>query len=212
MEKAAEILRQINNLVRYGSIAEVDVEAARVRVQTGENLTDWLPWLTCRASTTTRWSPPVVGEQVLLLSPGGDINQAIALLGIYSDENPAPQNSADKEFSRLPDGTFFEYDHAQHKLTIDIMGDISLQVNGSVDATITGDLTGTVNGNLTANIDGDLTATVGGKADIDASGETTVDAPQIKFNGGAGVVTGAHICQYTGSPHSDCSSTVKAGK
>ncbi len=39
-----------------------------------------------------------------------------------------------------------------------------------------------------------------------------VDSQDIKLNGGKGVVTGNHICMFTGNPHADCSTTVTAGK
>ena len=59
-------------------------------------------------------------------------------------------------------------------------------------------------GNLTIKVEGDLTAAVSGNASIDAS--------QIALNCGKGVVTGDHMCSYTGTPHSDFSETVTAGK
>lgn len=39
-----------------------------------------------------------------------------------------------------------------------------------------------------------------------------VNSTDIKLNNGSGVVTGAHICMFTGNPHADCSETVMAGK
>ncbi len=59
---------------------------------------------------------------------------------------------------------------------------------------------------------GDVLEEVGGKLVVKVVGDAEVDASKIKFNGGAGVVTGAHICAFTGAPHSDCSSSVMAGK
>lgn len=50
-----------------------------------------------------------------------------------------------------------------------------------------------------------------GSAAINATGPVTVDAPEIHHNQGAGVVTTAHICHFTGAPHGDGSSTVTAG-
>lgn len=47
---------------------------------------------------------------------------------------------------------------------------------------------------------------------VTAATECTVDAPKIKLNGGAPIVTTAHICAYTGKTHSDGSSTCTAGK
>lgn len=188
MVNLAELLRLLHNLIRLGTVDEVDVAAARARVQSGDNLTDWLPWLSARAGSTRDWDPPTVGEQVLLLSPGGDLAQAIILTGIYSDANPPPATSADLWCRTFPDGTRLEYDHAASRLTLDVVGAADL------------------------NIGGDATVTVGGTAAITAGAEATVDAPAIKLNKGAGVVTGAHICHFTGTPHGDVSTTVTAGK
>lgn len=93
-ESPYETGRRLENVVRRGTIAHVDLKAARVRVTTGQNTTDWLPWLALRAGGIDggrHWHPPVVGEQVLLLSQGGDLAQGIALLGLYS--NAMPQGS-----------------------------------------------------------------------------------------------------------------------
>ncbi len=51
-----------------------------------------------------------------------------------------------------------------------------------------------------------------GEITVKADGDVKVNAPNIKLNDGTGVVTGAHICAFTGLPHSDCSSCVTAGK
>lgn len=188
MSNTADSLRLLHNLIRLGTIAEVDAAAARVRVQSGDNLTDWRPWLSARAGDSSEWNPPSVGEQVLLLSPSGDLAQAIVLTGIYSDANPAPADSETLWRRTFPDGTTITYDHAASHLNIAVRGDAELSITG------------------------DATVSVSGSAAITAGTEATVDAPAIKLNKGAGVVTGAHTCHFTGTPHSDFSSTVTAGK
>lgn len=65
---------------------------------------------------------------------------------------------------------------------------------------------------MTVLIEGELDVQVTGDAKVKAGGVIKADAQKIHLNGGAGVVTGAHICQISGKPHSDCSSTVTAGK
>jgi phage baseplate assembly protein V len=53
----------------------------------GQLLTDWLPWISTRAGgqRARTWWPPRVGEQCLVLSPGGELAQGRVLCGIYSD-------------------------------------------------------------------------------------------------------------------------------
>ena len=67
---SAENNRRIENLIRYGVIAEVDCAKRRARAKSGNILTDWLPFLTFRAGTTRSWSPVTVGEQCLILAEG----------------------------------------------------------------------------------------------------------------------------------------------
>ncbi|SEG44027.1 phage baseplate assembly protein V [Billgrantia desiderata] len=128
-----ELLRLLHNLIRLGTVHEVDHARARVRVVSGELITDWLPWLSPRAGTTRDWSPPTVGEQVLVLSPGGDPAAGVVLTGVFSDDYPAPTDDGNLIGRWLPDGTRLEYDHAAHKLTIECVGDIQVKASGTVN-------------------------------------------------------------------------------
>ena len=53
-ESPYEVSRRLENLVRRGTIAAIDHQAARVRVSTGPNTTDWLPWLALRVAPCER--------------------------------------------------------------------------------------------------------------------------------------------------------------
>ena len=58
-----DILRLLQNLIRLGTIAQV--EGAKARVQLRPKLTiEWLNWITQRAGSTCTWSAPTVDEQV----------------------------------------------------------------------------------------------------------------------------------------------------
>ena len=81
----AELDRLLANIIRLGTVAELDEHAARVTVDVGGLITDWLPWLTARAGATRTWSAPRPGEQVVVLSPYGDLSQAVALPAVYQD-------------------------------------------------------------------------------------------------------------------------------
>lgn len=117
MNNAAELLRLIQNLIRIGTIAEVDHAAARVRVKSGDLLTGWMPWADTRAGTTRTWSPPTLGEQVLVFAPGGDTENGVALTALYQSAHPAPSKSADVFHAVMPDSATFEYNHTAHRMT-----------------------------------------------------------------------------------------------
>lgn len=112
-----ELARRVENLARLGTVAQVRHEApARCRVQLGHNTTDWLPWLAGRAAAGqgAHWWPPVVGEQCLVLAPGGDLAQGIVLLGIYSDRMPAPSDGASVERVQWSETAHAEYREGEH--------------------------------------------------------------------------------------------------
>lgn len=149
MNNVAELLRLLHNLIRTGTVAEVDHEAARVRVQAGGNLTTWLPWLEARAGSTRTWSPPTVGEQVMVLSPDGDLAGGIVLTGIYQEAHPAPSSSPAKWQAVMPDGAVLEYDHQASHLRATLPG--SAEVNAPGGLVIHADTT--INGAVSINGD-----------------------------------------------------------
>ena len=147
LHSAAELLRLIHNLVRLGTIAQVDHAQARVRVTLGEITTGWLPWIESRAGTTRTWCPPTVGEQCAVLAPGGDTVSAVVVTGLYRAAHPAPSDSADKFHATMPDGAVIEYDHAAHHLRATLPG--SAEITAPSGLTINADTT--INGDVAIN-------------------------------------------------------------
>ncbi|MCU7064359.1 phage baseplate assembly protein V [Serratia ureilytica] len=107
-----DIQRLVRNLIRIGTVSELDLERGRCRVATGGNLTDWLNWLTGRAGDARSWWAPSIGEQVLVLSLGGELETAFVLPGVFSDAHPAPSASAQAAHIAFPDGAVLEYEPA----------------------------------------------------------------------------------------------------
>ena len=105
-------------MIRIGTVAAVDHAAHRVRVQSGALLTDWLKWRTARAGATRTWCPPTVGEQVMILSPSGELANGIVLPSIFSDAHDAPSDAPDLHLVEFPDGARIAYDHAAGALTV----------------------------------------------------------------------------------------------
>ncbi|HIE0016152.1 TPA: phage baseplate assembly protein V [Serratia marcescens] len=107
-----DIQRLVRNLIRIGTVSELDLERGRCRVATGGNLTDWLNWLTGRAGDARSWWAPSIGEQVLVLSLGGELETAFVLPGVFSDAHPAPSASEQAAHIAFPDGAVLEYEPA----------------------------------------------------------------------------------------------------
>ena len=109
-EEIFEIQRLLRNLIRIGTVSAVNLDGGLCRVDTGKNTTNWLHWLSARAGKTRSWNAPSVGEQVLVLCLGGELDTGFVLPGIFSDANPAPSASADALHWSFPDGAVIEYE------------------------------------------------------------------------------------------------------
>lgn len=107
-----EIMRLITNLIRTGVVTEVDRENWLCRVKTGDLETNWINWLTLRAGNARTWWRPSEGEQVVLLSLGGNLETAFALPAVYSNQFAPPSASMDACVTEHPDGGWFEYEPA----------------------------------------------------------------------------------------------------
>jgi len=118
----SEILRRIENMQRFGTIAELDLEIAKARVQydTDENgdpvLTGWIKWTVKFASANNEWNPPKIGEQVLFLSPSGNMSIAVIVARLNQTAHPAKSNSSTLIQQEFSDGAIFQYDTDTHQL------------------------------------------------------------------------------------------------
>ncbi|WP_154392663.1 phage baseplate assembly protein V, partial [Yersinia enterocolitica] len=86
----AALKRLLANIIRIGIVSDVDLANGLCRVKIGNLETDWLNWLTLRAGRVRFWSAPSIGEQVMVLSIGGELTTGFVLPAIFSDANPAP--------------------------------------------------------------------------------------------------------------------------
>ncbi len=105
----ANLPRLVLNLIRFGTIAEIDHAKAQCRVQTGELITDWLAWLTPFAGSTRSWHAPTMSEPVLLLCPEGELAAGVVLCGLYSKTHPAPSTDPALHTICYPDGACLSY-------------------------------------------------------------------------------------------------------
>lgn len=186
----SETYRKLASMIRFGTIAEVDLANARVICSCGGLTTDWMPWHAGRAGTTRRWSAPTVGEQVIVFAPGGETTLGFVMPGFYQDAHAAPSNSADVDMTQYPDGTTVSYDSASNTLTVDVSGSGNVVVNCKV-ATVKADTSVTldtplVHATKNMQVDGNLGVT--GVMAVQGEGSTTgavsTFAGTIKVAGG----------------------------
>lgn len=194
--EVAELKRRLANVVRVGVVAEADYGRAAVRARYADDpvaLTDWIPFAAQRAGGDRSWFPPDVGEQVILVSPGGDLAQAICALSLYSDASPPPleveprremryANGASTgyradRFDRIrhiaADGAVLAYDGRRHRLRAHLPGGGNVEIRADEGTTIVGDV----------EIEGDVSVTgsISATADVSDGGGSMAEMRQ-KYN------------------------------
>lgn len=181
--RITEIERRLSNLMRIGTVDQLNESSARVRVKSGGMLTGWLPWFTRRAGEDRDWWAPEPGEQVMILSPDGDPAQGIVLPAIYRDAYQTPAMKKTKRRIEFADGGYAEYDRSAGALNVLTKGPVNLTAKGSV------------------NLISDSKVTVTGKATVEIFGTA---GGTVK-----GIVQGDCLCCFTGQPHPMVSRNVK---
>lgn len=169
-------------MIRVGTVASIDLAAARCTVRYGdpdgeEVESPPLRWLTFRAGATGVWSPPSVDEQGIILAPEGDIAAAIFLPGIVYDEYP-PVGSSHAQLIEFADGAVIAYDAEAHALTAELPAGSTANIQAD-QVTITGNVA----------IDGDVTVTGTLTADTDVvgGGKSLKDHKHTNVQAGGGV-------------------------
>jgi phage baseplate assembly protein V len=158
MNNLATLSRLIENIIRLGTISAVQMNPPRVRVKTGTLTTGWLPWIVPRAGADREWNPATEHEQVILLSPSGQLGNGIVLTGLFSDLIQPNGDSEGLHRCTYRDGTVIEYDSIAHHLNATLAdgGTTNLVSSGGIHIvgpiTHEGDYIQTGNQNVTGKV------------------------------------------------------------
>lgn len=157
MRDQEDIPEDASTLIRFGTVIAVTLSPPRCRVRYGDPDDDEegaetppIRWLAGRAGKTRKWSPPSLGEEVLLLSPDGQIGNAVAITGLVNDDHPAPAVQ-DLELILFDDGARLAYDPVAHALSAILPEGGTALIEAPGGLTIRGDVT--IAGTLTASED-----------------------------------------------------------
>ena len=168
--------RETGEMIRFGRVASVDLAAGRITVDAGDVTTGPIRWAAGRAGDTKTWSPPTVGEQVMLLCPEGEIAAGVALLGVSCAAYPEAGNSL-RELIQFGDGAVIAYDPEAHALEAVLPAGATVKIVAPGGVTIEADVT--IKGNL--SVEGDITAT----------GDVVADGTSLKQHRHDGVTAGS---------------------
>ena len=209
MTSLAELERKINNVCQIGTISEVyttqrpkdhDDYALYARVDIMGRTTDFFPLMAQMGEFKKHYCPPYVGEQVMVLCPGGNANVGYILRGVFdNDSEPITHSIKDRktEYLKYKDGTKGEISLHDKKIKFETPNDIEIKVKDGK--------------HLHIKVDKEI--------EISSSLKVLVKAPAVVVEsqsidlgakGGLPVLTEACICPYTGSPHSNGSKITRS--
>lgn len=134
--ETTELNRRASNIIQYGAIKEVDYANAKVKVEIGDLTTAWIPWTT-KSSHNSVWQAPEIGEQVVMASPSGELNQGCIIGSLPQDVHPPAGNSVDKHTMVYGDTAVIEYDRAAHHLKAVLPSGGTIEINAAGGVTIT---------------------------------------------------------------------------
>ena len=183
----AEHQRRLHNIATIGTVIEIDADAALMRLAVGDNQTDWLSIPTIAAGMVSVWRCPSISEQFLLVSPSGELANAIPVVSLYSDHNPSPSTDPNEIRIRYNDTDFCSIDVVNSQLTMHIS-----QITNQAATSIVWDTpSATLTGNL--QVDGSINC---GKS-ITAATEVTANGIKLTAHTHSGVESGG---SSTGQP------------
>ena len=205
--RVADLERRLANVTRPGTVVEADYAKARLRVKIGANTTAWLPWMTSRAGGDRSWHAPEIGEQVLVLSPSGDMAQGYIVPSVFQNDFGAPANAETMHRTEYEDGAIVEYDRENHRLKAIIPGEVIVEAEGavkvtsekSIEATAQEDIVADSQQNITATAQQDISATAQGDIVATATGSITANATaSVTITAGAEIALSAPLISIVG--------------
>lgn len=109
-QRVTDLERRVKGMCRYGTVENVDPSAGTVRLKFGED-SDGNPYLSApipyaqTAGALKVHNPPSPGQQMVAISPDGDLKQAVAQPMGFSDENGSPSSAGDMHVLTFGDVT-----------------------------------------------------------------------------------------------------------
>lgn len=195
LQLLGDLARRLENLIRIGIIKSVDISQARCVVDFQGIETTPLLWLNLRAGNDITWDSPSVGEQCIVFSPSGELANGIVLVGLYSQQHPAPNSNPQLKIRQFSDGAIIQYDTQQHQLSA------TLPNGGTAIITATGGITlngnTTINGNLLTTGNQSVQGTSHSKGTISCDGDIKAGSISLKNHTHNGVRSGG---ESTGQP------------
>ena len=142
-EETEDLRRRLQSIIRLGRVIAVHESGNLIKVQHGQLKTPFIRWFAYAAGETSDYRCPSVGEQAVLLNYGAGNNgtQTVALIGLFSDDFPAPSNDPNEIVRCYPDGSLVSYHAKNHLLKVEVKGDVVVNVDKTAKVKAGGEVT-----------------------------------------------------------------------
>lgn len=95
LEVVESVIRRMairqNNMFREGVVKEVDYDKGTVIIEAHGVESPPTSWSE-QAGDINEWTPPSVGQRVMLVSPDGELAKSFMIKGGFTDDTPQPHN------------------------------------------------------------------------------------------------------------------------
>jgi len=141
MTHNSELYRLILNLIEVGEVCQVDGEKALAKVDISGRVSNWMPVLSLTGMFKREQTPIRPGDQVLVLSPGGESDYGFILRGVFWRGGREPETSEFRETTEYEDSSVISYDTAHSifeallagSAVVEAEGGIKLESGGALD-------------------------------------------------------------------------------
>ncbi|WP_137169393.1 phage baseplate assembly protein V [Marinomonas sp. FW-1] len=142
-EETEDLRRRMQSIIRLGRVIAVHESGNLIKVQHGGLKTPFIRWFAYAAGDTSDYRCPSVGEQAVLLNYGAGNNgtQTVALIGLFSDNFPAPSNDPNEIVRCYADGSLVSYHVKNHLLKVEVKGDVVVNVDKTAKVKAGGEVT-----------------------------------------------------------------------
>lgn len=142
-EETEDLRRRLQSIIRLGRVIAVHESGNLIKVQHGQLKTPFIRWFAYAAGETSDYRCPSIGEQAVLLNYGAGNNgtQTVALIGLFSDNFPAPSNDPNEIVRCYPDGSLVSYHAKNHLLKVEVKGDVVVNVDKTAKVKAGGEVT-----------------------------------------------------------------------
>ena len=127
-----KINRQIQNLIRIGTIVAVDHAAKQLKIKSGELVTNWIDCSAEIGRNYTRSRTQRLKTQVILSCPAGDPAQAMIIAMLFNNDIKSPPTDSDIDLIAFDNDSYIEHHHTNMTVRLHSAGDFTITAAGNI--------------------------------------------------------------------------------